>query len=766
MKIVWKKYLFISLFLLIKIIAICQIESGLKLITRAEDFKLQERVLLTLDQDFYLAGESINFSALTFDAALQMPIEFSSIVYVELFNQDDNVICGKKVLLKQGECANYLPLPRKLETGYYYIRAYTNYMKNFGPGAFFTKKIKVVNPFFRIRYQDSADSTLNKMKLNISAEGGKIVYGIENKIAFYLSDFNDSIHVLLYKNDSVVAKVNTKNGFGVFNFTPVINDRYRVEATSLNKKKVVIELNDIVQSGVTCKLDSINERNAYLTVITKNYDKFPISVFVENNTILYEYTNTISKPESLLKIELPVGLNKVIFKNSNQEEVSERLIYIKPKSKLEITANLDKPKVLQGDSAILHINTNANDSIHYVVALNLGNQNTAPALKELIESTLYNTSVASLTGDVSFNNLQYIHSNSETINDYIMKFQNTGTTNAKLKNINYLPEISHDIVSGSVKKTKDQSLAVDKNIYLSFIDSICWINRCKTDNSGKFVAALPIDYQGSNLIVSVNDTTDNYTLKLDDEFYPDFLKVTKEHYYPDSTLKYIIESRMLNLQVNDAYSESNKSTKSLRPDLRFYGYPDSEYKFKNYLVPNFEEFISDIVKKATIVKKGKQVEIKLFNKTEHRIIGDNPLIILDGIPLLNADNIASIPADKFESIRIVSNKFFFGTDFFDGIVDITSNKKSFDLVDMDKNATRFMFSPVITTKDDYQQQNSRTPNYLSSVYFNTINSASGNENIVIRLPQNTGNYSLSVFGYTKAGECRSLFEPNALVIGR
>jgi len=73
---------------------------------------------------------------------------------------------------------------------------------------------------------------------------------------------------------------------------------------------------------------------------------------------------------------------------------------------------------------------------------------------------------------------------------------------------------------------------------------------------------------------------------------------------------------------------------------------------------------------------------------------------------------------------------------------------------------------VITTKDDYQQQNSRTPNYLSSVYFNTINSASGNENIVIRLPQNTGNYSLSVFGYTKAGECGSISIPNILTVGR
>jgi hypothetical protein len=765
MNMVLKKYLFICFFLSLKIIGNCQTESGLKLITHAEDFKLQERVLLIPDQDFYLAGESINFSALTFDAALQMPIEFSSIVYVELFNQDNNVISAKKILLKQGECVNDLALPRKLETGYYYIRAYTNYMKNFGPGMFFYKKIKVVNPFYGIKYHDNADVVHDKMKLDISAESGKIVYDVENKIAFHLANLNDSIHVLLYKNDSVVAKANNKNGFGVFDFTPTINNKYRVEATSFKKGKAVVELKDIVQSGVICKLDSVNKGNAFLKVITKNYDKFPISVFVENNTVLYECSNTISKPEALLKIELPAGLNKIILKNSNQEEVSERLIYIKPKTKLEITANLDKPKALQGDSVILHINTNVNDSIHYVVALNLGNQNTSPALNELMESTLYNSSIALFTGDVSFNDLQYSSRNSGSVNDYILKFQNTGASNGKLKNINYLPEISHDIVSGNVRKISDQSLAVNKNVYLSFIDSICWINRCKTDNSGKFVAALPIDYPGNSLVVTVNDTTDNYILKLDDEFYPDFLKVVKEPYYPDSSLKDIIESRMLNLQVNDAYAELHKNTKPSRPALRFYGYPDSDNKFKKYLVPNLEEFISEIVRKATIVKKGKRVEIKVFKKEEkNSIIGDNPLVIFDGIPLFNTNNITSIPADKLESIRIVASRFFFGSEAFDGIIDITSNTKSFDLVDLDKNSTRFMFSPVRTAKDNCQQQNSRIPSYLSNIYFDKIDSASGNENIVIRLPQNTGNYSLSVFGYAKAGECGSLSESSILTI--
>jgi len=761
----FKKYLFIAFIFSIKMIAICQTQPGLKPVTRAEDYKIQERVVLNLDQDLYLVGESVNFSALTFDAALQIPIDFSSILYVELFNQDNIVMGSKKIQVKHGECVNNLIIPRKLETGYYYIRAYTNYMNNFGPGAFFTKRIKIVNPFYRIKYQDKADDTRDKIKLDVSAEGGKIVYDVENKLAFNVSSFKDSIHAELYKNDSVVATVNTKNGVGVFNFTPTSHNRYRIEALSKKKDKAVVELNDIVRSGVICKLDSVRENNAYLKIISKNYDKLPISVFVENNTILYEYSYPINKPEAFLKIELPAGINKIILKDSNQEEVSERLIYSKPKAKIEITAHLDKPKVLPGDSVILHIKSNLNDSIHYVVALNLGNRNTSPALKELIESTLYSSSITSFTDAVSVNDLRQIYNDSVFVNDYLLKFKITGNTKSRLNTINYLPEILQDMVTGSVKKSSDQSLAANKNIYLSFVDSICWINSCKTDNSGRFTATLPLDYQGENLIATVNDNTDNYILKFDDEFNPDFLKVDKENYVPDSSLKNIIESRMLNLQVNDAYSELHKSTCPPRPDLRFYGYPDADYKFKKYLVPNLEEFISEIVSKAFIVKKGKEVDIKLFNKTEkNSIIGDHPLIIFDGIPLFNTRNITSIPAEKLESIRIVSSKFFFGTETFDGIVDITSNSKAFDLVDLDKNSTRVPFSPVITTKDEYRQQNSRIPNYISTIYFNNINSATGIEDIVLPLPQNAGNYSLSVVGYTKAGDCGSISIPDILTI--
>jgi hypothetical protein len=762
-----KKLFLIVLILTVKNVAYCQTVTGLKPVTMAEDFQIQERVLLTLDQDLYLAGEHINFFALTFDAALQIPIDLSSILYVELLNQDNIVVNSIKILLNKGEGTNRLQIPRQLRTGYYYIRAYTNYMKNFGPGIFFIKKMKLVNPFYTILYKDENKSDSEELKLDIGHEGGKIIYGIENKIVFFNSNSINRVFVRLYKNDSVMAETETKNGFGVFVFTPVVNANYRIEAISGSIKKTTVKLKDFAQSGVICRLDSVVNNRAYLKVITQNFDKFPLSVFIDNNGIVYEYNKKLYNPETLLKIELPAGLNKIMLKNGMDEEVSYRLVYIEPEAKLNINAQINKQKATPEDSVIVQLKSNTSDSINYVVTLNLGNANTALSLPELIKSTLFTTSIALLTNNISVDELKNASNDLENINDYILKFRKSEKNNANLDKIHYLPETTHDIIAGSVWEKSERSPAGNKIVYQAFVDSICWINHGKTDSLGRFIFALPFNYQGSELVITVKDTTEDYIIEFENEFYPYFLKADKENYYPDSSLKDIIESRMLNLQVNDAYSELQKRTQPIRSSLRFYGYPNTEYKFRDYIdLVNLEEFAFEIVKETGVDRIRKR-GIKVLYETTYNVIGDNPLFIFDGIPLFRSDDLALIPTEKLESIRIVTNKFFFGSEIYDGVIDITSNTKSFDLVDIDKNSIRVTFSPLVTSNEDYYQQSGfRMPRYISDIYFNKINPASGYGEIKLKLPQNAGNYSLNAFGYTKTGEWGYLTIPDAISINQ
>ncbi|HEX2937264.1 MAG TPA: hypothetical protein VHO72_18055 [Bacteroidales bacterium] len=758
------KNILVVFFLSAHMAAFCQNEPGLKLVTRAEDFKLQERVLLIADQDFYLAGETLNFFAMTMDAGLQIPVAFSSILYLELYDQNNTVVVAKKVLLKKGEAINTLDLPRQTKTGYYYIRAYTNYMKNFGPSAFFTKRLKIVNPFFPNNYSLIGVPS-QELRWGYSVEGGNLLYNTDNRIVFYSLNAGEKLFVKLYKNDVVAIQSETKNGMGSFSFIPEEGNKYAIEAISDHGKTERTDLKSISNTGVTCKLDSILNNTCFVTIHSANFTQFPLSVFVENNGSEYMYATPVNDSAAFLSMKLLPGLNRITIKDTEQHIVSHRLVYIKPEASLSIAAHFNKTEASRSDSIVLNLQSLTSDTIQYLVALHLGNEHTLPSLQEHIEAALYTSSIALFTNHVAEDELRDLGNDWKQMNDYILRFQHSTVTDNPLKHISYLPEFTHDFVTGSVKANNNVS-AANKNLYLSFVDSISWINRSKTDTFGKFTAALPIDYQGKDLVISMVDTTNDYTILCDDEFYPDFLKVTKEDYYPDSSLKPIIEARMINLQVNDAYADVNKtSINADRPLLRFYGYPDTEYKFSKYTsLPNLEEFITEVVKEALVRKRGSQVSFKVI--TGRNDMGNaRPLIIFDGIPLLQTDHLSPlISTEKLKSVQVVSSRFFFGPEVFDGILDITSNDKSFTLVEKDKNSVRVRFSPVITTTDVNNVANIRTPQYVSDLYFGKINSAAGKESVRITLPQNAGSYSLSLFGYTKNGEWGYMVLPDQLIV--
>lgn len=734
----------------------------LKLVSRSQDFRIQERVLLIPDQDFYLAGESINLFAMTYDAALHIPVELSAILYVELYNQENKVVAANKYLLKPGEAKNRLLIPKELETGYYYVRAYTNYMKNWGPAVFFTQRLKVVNPFRPQVYSPEEKPQIHKMQMKVAVEGGRLINGIENRIAFEYKPIDNPAQVVLYENESVVARANSNDGAGFFNITPYENRHYKVEVTSPEVEKAVVELAEAVPSEVVCRLDSVIHNNAYLQIRSHNFDKYPLSVFVQNNGLQYKYSATFDKPANSFHLSLPMGLNDIIIKNRENEIVSQRPVYIAPEPGINITAHCDKKTYQPGDSLSLHIASEASDSILYLVVVNTAQPNDNQSLNDHLAYSFYATSTGYASQELA-NEQSHSVKDPNTINQRILTQPMTDPIAPVMSGIQYLPEITHDIVTGRVMTKDKSSITPSQNVYLSFVDSICWINRCQTDSAGRFVAQLPLYYQGDNLVTSLSDTTHNYMIQLDSEFDPRFLKIEKEEYFPDASLKEVIEARIVNLQINDAYSTSLKKIQGSRPELRFYGVPDQSYSFQKYVnLPSLKEFVFEIATETETVRNGSQEDLKV--RIPHDLEEDNPLIIFDGVPLFSSHNLATIPCKQLESFRVVTNKFFWRADSYNGIIDITSNTKSLGLIDPVPNITRSIFTPVITDEPLFHTEDIRFPRYLTDIYFGKMKSSSGKADIKLCLPQNIGKCSVKIYGFKNNGDWGMSTLPNLISI--
>jgi len=115
---------------------------------------LNEKVIVFTNKEVYLSGEDIEFSITTYDAIYNRLINLSSIAYVELLDQDGVAVQKTKVFISNGVAIGKFQLSKNIITDYYFLKVYTQYMRNFSCNNFNYKRIGVVNVF---KYLSSSD---------------------------------------------------------------------------------------------------------------------------------------------------------------------------------------------------------------------------------------------------------------------------------------------------------------------------------------------------------------------------------------------------------------------------------------------------------------------------------------------------------------------------------------------------------------------------------------------------------------------------------
>jgi hypothetical protein len=101
-------------------------------LSQYEAKELREKIYLQTDKSFYISGEICWFKSYVVDASRHKPFSLSKVAYVEILNRESKPVLQGKILLQQGIGSGSFFIPLYLPSGSYKIRAYTNWMKNFG----------------------------------------------------------------------------------------------------------------------------------------------------------------------------------------------------------------------------------------------------------------------------------------------------------------------------------------------------------------------------------------------------------------------------------------------------------------------------------------------------------------------------------------------------------------------------------------------------------------------------------------------------------
>ena len=211
---------------------------------------IQERSYIHTDKPFYLAGEDIWFKAYLMIGPYQTPDTMSAVLYVELIDQQGNLVARKNVHIREGLGYGDFHLAPTLIPGKFMIRAYTHYMQNYDQAYYFRKGVSILPAFqYDAEVERNSRKAIKEMNENPEAspvrlgfypEGGDLMEGLQSKVAFRINDTSgkglEAEGVIKNSKGEEVTRFKTRKfGMGYFLLTPVPDEVYAATILYGNK---------------------------------------------------------------------------------------------------------------------------------------------------------------------------------------------------------------------------------------------------------------------------------------------------------------------------------------------------------------------------------------------------------------------------------------------------------------------------------------------------------------------------------------------------
>ncbi len=152
--------------------------------------RLQEKTYLSTDQDYYYPGETIWYSALMNYKTPEYADTLSNVIYVELIDSKNNILADRRTRIMNRIGQGSIVLPDSLTPSIYYLRAYTNWMRNYGDSSLFIRPLPVLDYSKSLNYKEN-QTVLHSTDVTIKLETEKENYDPEEEINFSI-DILDS----------------------------------------------------------------------------------------------------------------------------------------------------------------------------------------------------------------------------------------------------------------------------------------------------------------------------------------------------------------------------------------------------------------------------------------------------------------------------------------------------------------------------------------------------------------------------------------------
>jgi hypothetical protein len=352
------------------------------------DFKPYfEKVYLHTDRDVYALGDTLWFKAYLVNAQNNKPAASSGNLYAELISTDSSrIVMRETIRLENGLGKGDMPLGDSIKAGHYRLRAYTNWMRNFGDNFVFEKDITLLDARVSGSSGSSSKQVYDKNKGSATAtgiptihffpEGGSLVEGISAIVGVKAEDITGkgvpvSGVVLSASGDTISHFSCDSLGLGLFAILPIAGQTYYAMAN-----KTRFEFPKALSKGPTLQIRqsdsiihaivSISEDPASLTV----KPRYTLEVKHGGQAVI---SQALQVNEKQLSVNIPIttlpeGISAVTLYDDQNKPECERLVYIHhPDTKNSAGIATNKKVYRPKEQVTVNISTQPNSTLSMAV---------------------------------------------------------------------------------------------------------------------------------------------------------------------------------------------------------------------------------------------------------------------------------------------------------------------------------------------------------------------------------------------------------------
>ena len=712
----------------------------------------QEYITFHEGRKYYNAGEQILYKAYCWSNRNDRAV-MSKVLYIELVDKNQKSVLHQSLQINNQAASAVLQLPDTLATDMYFLKGYTQWMKNFGESEFASIPLFIYNQYDAEKFNSGLEFSIPFVP-EIFIQGGKLISGLTSRIRIKVPClFPESVEVTLQESGTssdIQTSMTDYEGNAEFMLTPKQGKLYQFSIK-----------------------DSING-NAVYTLPSAEYGGYSLDAFLSENDEFIIKVNGSNTPSALINAKLVSGDETVWENNIQSGDLGEKINthfkvsfggYKMLLTDAHNTILTEQQLMVSPVSETIQTIENYSTNQEVEVKMNLSgialqkNTGLSVSVSKAIPDMGQGVDAKSYSGDIS----------SEKELQLILPRYYSRLTVINPKNFDFPVEDLGMLFTGHVINYFSKPTSNPLQTVLVVKDTLGPIVAAEVSPSGSFAMLLnEFDNKEANILLFRNDmyTNEERKISIDEKYFyrspiqyasDRFVQKSPQYFYDE------MQNESKRVLIQKAFGNNIYKPEIFKNGLdsargKFYGEPEIiVFPGIYFFLPNFEEIAREILPRVRYKHTRDKCELIIYLKDNSQ--ATSPIILIDGNYISDPNKLYELDSDDIQRIEIQSGIRVSGQLLYKGLLAIyTTNKYKMEKKIKDDrkvypisgymNSNKIFYGGI-----DLSETQARQPNFANQLYWNPvlIPDQSGSAEFNFTTSDEEGMYIINIMGITPEG---------------